>query len=116
MMNENQTYEENKKGMKTLTVRVNQQNKLEVAKGHFYSKTCQCADCLTHWLGVLCGDIVVMSFDGKHRMVPPGSKNGTKNPPCKHDFNDVSICRNCGVNVDDLPVGKSASGRLVFTA
>jgi len=66
---------------KPLVVRVNEKRKLEVARGHFYSTACRCVDCLSHWLGWSSGNIVVMSFDGKYKMVPPGSKNGTVAPP-----------------------------------
>ena len=69
------------KSQKPLVVQVNSDNRLEVAKDHFYNNRCRCLDCLSHWLGVSAGEIVVMSHDGKHRMVLPGSANGRKTPP-----------------------------------
>lgn len=70
-----------KKTRTPVEMRVGKDNRLEIDKGHYYSRRCRCMSCLQHWLAVTDGLVVVKSHDGKHNMVLPGSANGTRTPP-----------------------------------
>jgi hypothetical protein len=56
---------------KPLEVRVDEKLRLEVDRGHFFNIKCKCMACLSIWLGVESGAIVVKNHDGTRNMVFP---------------------------------------------
>lgn len=64
-------------------IRVGEDRRIEVDNGHYFNVRCKCQRCTEMWLGITMGDLVIMSHDGKHRMLLPGTPEGVSCPPAE---------------------------------